>query len=80
MDAYGYNNDHIILLENIEFDCNDIHVKDAYDWKWIYRNVANASEGFRYFKLQLFESMFPEKSAYNPYLSVLINNKCTLNC
>lgn len=80
MDAYGYNNDHIILLENIEFDSNDINVKDAYDWEWIYRNVANASDGFRYFKLQLFESMFPEKSAYNPYLDVLINNKCTLNC
>lgn len=79
VESCGYDDEHIIYLEDIEFECSESDVANDFDWQWIKDNTSNPAESYISYRLSLFKHKFSE-SAFMPWLAVDINSKCTLNC
>lgn len=75
----GYDDEHIIYLEDIEFMCDESDIENDLDWEWIKDYTANPSDMYIAYKTSLFKNKYKE-DVFSPDLAVDINNKCTLNC
>lgn len=75
----GYDDEHIIYLEDIEFICNESDIENDLDWEWIKNYTANPSDMYRSYKNSLLKDKY-KQDVFAPLLAIDVNNKCTLNC